>query len=159
MRRPKTLDAPPFLVNQDRDLASAGEPLQFGHQARHLVRAFDVPFEQNESPWQLRLNERALIGVQFSSGYACDECARLHVRRLVLAGSERQRAEVNCRQFLWMKHCPPADFRLPQNCAASADEPNGPIRARYTTFSPTFARLIMGVCEPSTPGYLFCKAR
>jgi hypothetical protein len=33
------------------------------------------------------------------------------------------------RQFLWTTHCPPAVFRLPQNCEASSGDPNGPTMA------------------------------
>ena len=96
-------------------------------QMRYLRRRFNIPLKQNKAPGALRADEFALGGVQLRSGNACDEGPRVHGGRLARRYPEGQGKH---RQFLWMTHCPPADFKLPQNCEASSEVPNGPTMAR-----------------------------
>jgi hypothetical protein len=68
MRRAETLNPAAFLINQDRNVVAAGALLQFRNQPRNLLRGFNVPFEQDETPGTLRLDERLLVGVQRRAG-------------------------------------------------------------------------------------------
>src|SRR5882724_9684236 len=60
------------------------------NEISYLCRRLDISLEKDKSPRPFDADEFALIGAQFRSGYACDECPRVHAGRLARGWPEGQ---------------------------------------------------------------------
>src|SRR5579871_6792502 len=64
MRRTEALHPAAFLIDEDRHFGAASACLQVLNQRGHLARRFNVPFEQDETPWPLGGDEGTFVVAQ-----------------------------------------------------------------------------------------------
>ncbi len=75
MRRPHALHATALLVDQHGRIFAIHDFAKFASQLNQLVRIFDIPLEENESPGIEAAHEVAFFMCQLKTGAASDESA------------------------------------------------------------------------------------